>query len=50
MTFEELGPKRTRVTVITAIVAGPQEERESLKEGFRNGWGQSFEKLQRALR
>lgn len=50
VTFEELGPKRTRVTVITAIVAGPQEERESLKEGFRNGWGQSFEKLQRALR
>jgi len=50
VTFEELGPRRTRVTAITAIVAGPQEERESLKEAYRAGWGESFDKLQRALR
>jgi uncharacterized protein YndB with AHSA1/START domain len=50
VTFEELGPRRTRVTAITAIVAGPQEERESLKEAHRVGWGESFDKLQRALR
>jgi uncharacterized protein YndB with AHSA1/START domain len=50
VTFEELGPRRTRVTAITAIVAGLQEERESLKEACRAGWGESFDKLQRALR
>ena len=50
VTFEELGPRRTRVTAITAIVAAPQEERESLKEAYRAGWGESLDKLQRALR
>jgi uncharacterized protein YndB with AHSA1/START domain len=50
VTFEELGPRRTRVTAVTAIVAGPLEERESLKEAYRAGWGESFDKLQRALR
>jgi len=48
--FEELGPRRTRVTAITATVAGPQEERESLKDAYRAGWGESLDKLQRALR
>lgn len=48
--FEEFGPKRTRLTAITAIVACPQGEYESLKEAYRAGWGESFDKLQRALR
>ena len=50
VTFEELGPRRTRMTAITEILAGPEEERESLKKAYLNGWGQSLEKLQRALR
>lgn len=50
VTFEELGPRKTRVTAITSTFAGPQEERESLKKAYREGWGQSFDKLQRALR
>ena len=50
VTFEELGPRRTRVTAITVVVAGPREERESLKDAYRAGWGESFDKLQRALR
>jgi uncharacterized protein YndB with AHSA1/START domain len=49
VSFEELGPRRTRVTAITTIVAAPQEERESLKEAYRAGWGESMDKLQRAL-
>lgn len=50
ITFEELGPRMTRVTAITKVVAGPQEERESLMKAFRVGWGQSLDKLQEALR
>jgi uncharacterized protein YndB with AHSA1/START domain len=50
VTFEELGPKRTRVTAVTTTIAGPREERESLKEAYTAGWGQSLDKLQRALR
>lgn len=50
VTFEELGPRRTRMTATTAIVAGPLEERESLGDAYRAGWGESLEKLQRALR
>ncbi len=50
ITFEELGPRRTRVTAVTKVVAGPLEERESLMEAYREGWGQSLDKLQRALR
>src|SRR5213593_3500851 len=46
VTFEELGPRRTRVTAVTKVIAGPQEERESLMGAYREGWGQSFEKLQ----
>ena len=49
VTFEELGPRRTRVTAVTKVIAGPQEERESLMGAYREGWGQSFEKLQGAL-
>jgi uncharacterized protein YndB with AHSA1/START domain len=50
VTFEELGPRRTRVTATTVVLAGSLDERESLMEAYREGWGQSLEKLQRALR
>ncbi len=50
ITFKELGPRKTRVTAITKVVAGPQRERESLMEAYRKGWGQSLDKLQGALR
>ena len=50
VTFEELDPKRTRVTAITEIIAGLQDELESLMKAYRAGWGESFDKLQRALR
>jgi len=49
VTFEELGPRRTRVTAITVVLAGSQAERKSLLEAYREGWGQSLDKLQRAL-
>ncbi len=50
VTFEEPGPGRTRMTAVTEVVAGPEGERESLKEAYREGWGQSLDKLQKALR
>ncbi len=49
ITFEELGPRETRVTAITKVVAGPREERKSLMKAYTEGWGQSLDKLQRAL-
>ncbi len=50
VTLEELGPKRTRITVAVNVVVAPRGVVEALKEGFRGGWGQSLEKLQRAFR
>jgi uncharacterized protein YndB with AHSA1/START domain len=50
VTFEEVGPRRTRVTAVTMVVRGPLAERESLMDAFREGWGQSLDKLRRALR
>jgi uncharacterized protein YndB with AHSA1/START domain len=50
VTFEELSRGRTQVTTVTKIVEGPQKERKSLKEAYRVGWGESFDKLHRALR
>ena len=50
VTFEELDPRTTQVTAITKLVAGPLEERESLKKAFKAGWGESLDKLQRGLR
>ncbi len=49
--FEELSPKRTRVTVLVKVLspgsfpggAGP------LEEGFQGGWGGTLELLQREL-
>ncbi|HKT22753.1 MAG TPA: SRPBCC domain-containing protein [Nitrososphaerales archaeon] len=49
VTFEELGPRRTRLTAMTSVTAGPQGERESLRGAYRAGWGESLDKLQRAL-
>jgi uncharacterized protein YndB with AHSA1/START domain len=52
VTLEELGPKRTRVTVQVKVLAAGSFPGgvESLEEGFVGGWGQTFDMLQRALR
>ena len=50
VTFEELGPRKTRVRVTVQVVMAEQAQRESLEQGFRGGWAESLEKLQRALR
>ncbi|MDG6901952.1 MAG: SRPBCC domain-containing protein [Nitrososphaerota archaeon] len=50
VTFAELGPRRTQVTAVTKVIAGRLEERETLMDAYREGWGQSLDKLQRALR
>jgi uncharacterized protein YndB with AHSA1/START domain len=50
--LEELGPKRTRVTILVQVLAsgsfpggaGP------LEEGFQGGWGQTLDMLERQLR
>ena len=49
ITFEELGDRKTLVTAITELVTGPQEERSSLMNAFKEGWGQSLDKLEQAL-
>jgi uncharacterized protein YndB with AHSA1/START domain len=50
--FEELSPKRTRVTVLVKILATGSFPGgvESLEEGYQGGWGETFDMLQRALR
>lgn len=51
LTFEALGPRRTRVTVEVKVLAvgsfpgGP----DSLEEGFQGGWGETLEMLDREL-
>jgi uncharacterized protein YndB with AHSA1/START domain len=52
LSFEELGPRKTRVTVLVKVLASGSFPGgvESLEEGFQGGWGQVLEKLQRALR
>ncbi|MGI0054505.1 MAG: SRPBCC family protein [Thermoplasmata archaeon] len=51
MRFEELGPKRTRVTVTVRIVAVGSFPGgvEPLEEGYKGGWGQTLDRLQRRL-
>lgn len=49
VTFEELGPKRTRLTVVVSDILGSPEQLEALKQGFTGGWAQSIDKLQKAL-
>ena len=48
----ELGPNRTRVTVLVKVlVAGSFPGGvESLEQGFMGGWGETFDMLQRGLR
>jgi uncharacterized protein YndB with AHSA1/START domain len=52
VTFEALGPKRTRVTVLVKILATGSFPGgvESLKEGYQGGWGETFDMLQTELR
>jgi uncharacterized protein YndB with AHSA1/START domain len=52
VTFEELGPTRTRVTVLVKILATGSFPGgvESLEEGFQGGWGETLDMLQRELR
>jgi uncharacterized protein YndB with AHSA1/START domain len=52
MTFEELGPQRTRVTVLVKVLATGSFPggADSLAEGFQGGWGETFDRLERALR
>ena len=49
--FEELGPKRTRVTVLVKILAlgSFPADVESLEAGFVGGWGETLDMLQREL-
>jgi uncharacterized protein YndB with AHSA1/START domain len=51
VTFEELSPKRTRVTVRVKVLATGSfpGNVESLEGGFQGGWGEVLEKLRRAL-
>ncbi len=49
VTFEELGPNRTRVKLLVKVLKGVPDETERLEQGFKGGWGESFDKLQREL-
>lgn len=52
VTCEELAGKRTRVTVQVKVLATGSFPGgvESLEEGFRGGWGETFDMLDRAMR
>lgn len=52
VSLEELSPKRTRVTVLVKVLSLGSFPGgvESLEEGFRGGWGQTLEMLERELR
>jgi uncharacterized protein YndB with AHSA1/START domain len=49
--LEELGPRRTRLTVLVKVLVKGSFPGgvESLEEGFQGGWGEVLEKLRRAL-
>jgi uncharacterized protein YndB with AHSA1/START domain len=51
LTFEELSPKKTRVTVRVKVLATGSfaGDVRALEEGFQGGWGEVLEKLRRAL-
>ncbi len=51
VTFESLGPGRTRVTVLVRVFAAGSYPGGvgALEEGFLGGWGQTLAMLQRAL-
>ena len=52
MKFESLGPKKTRVTILVKVLTPGSFPGgiESLAEGFKGGWGQTLDMLQRELR
>lgn len=52
VTFEEVGPKRTRVTVRVKVLAAGAFPGGvwSLGEGYKGGWGETFGMLERELR
>ena len=49
VTFEELSPGRTLVTVVVDAVETAPWYSNALLAGFGDGWGQSLKKLQAAL-
>lgn len=51
VTFEELSPKRTRVTVSVKVLATGSfpGDVEALEEGFQGGWGEVLDKVRREL-
>ncbi|HTP54033.1 MAG TPA: SRPBCC domain-containing protein [Thermoplasmata archaeon] len=51
LTFEALGPSKTRVTALVKVLAlgSFPAEVEALEGGFEGGWGQTFDMLQREL-
>jgi uncharacterized protein YndB with AHSA1/START domain len=52
VTFEELSPKKTRVTILVKILAAGSFPGgvESLEEGYQGGWRETLDMLQRELR
>lgn len=50
--LEELGPKRTRVTVHVKVLdlGGFPGSVTELEEGYEGGWGETFDMMQRELR
>jgi uncharacterized protein YndB with AHSA1/START domain len=52
VTLEELGPKKTRLTVLVKVLEAGSFEGgiDSLEEGFRAGWGDTLDMLRRELR
>jgi uncharacterized protein YndB with AHSA1/START domain len=51
VTFEELGPRRTRVNVLVKVLAASSFPGgvSALEEGYQGGWGESLDRLQREL-
>lgn len=49
--FDELSPKRTRVTVLVKVLAAGSYRGgvEPLEQGYAGGWAQTLDMLQRAL-
>lgn len=52
LVFDELGPKRTRVTVLVKVLTAGSFPggADGLAEGFRGGWGGTLNLLERELR
>jgi uncharacterized protein YndB with AHSA1/START domain len=51
VTFEELSPKRTRVTALVKVLSlgSWPGDVDSLEEGFEGGWAESFQRLHEVL-